>query len=96
MILRGAPYERHKSPENHEFLAKSDRLLAVRMTAQAPATLSGIPAKARAAVLLWAGPQSDFTQDDDTTTLARSLLTDLAGMPEASSGQCHVNFFRMT
>jgi hypothetical protein len=49
--------------------------------------MSGIKAKARAAVLLWAGRDSEFSGEDenDTTTLARSLLTDLAGMPDGAS-----------
>ena len=59
--------------------------LAVSITVRAPTTLSGIRAKARAAVLLWAGPRSDFIDEDDRTALARSLLTDLAGMPDSSS-----------
>jgi hypothetical protein len=43
--------------------------------------MSGIRAKARAAALVWAGPRSSFSDDEDhTTALPRSLVTDLAGI----------------
>ncbi len=50
----------------------------------APTTMSGIRAKARAAVLLWAGTEADYSDEDKRTALARSLLTDLAGMPDST------------
>jgi hypothetical protein len=59
--------------------------LAESIAGMAPTTLSGIRAKARAAVLLWAGRETDFSDDDERTALARSLLTDLAGMPDDAS-----------
>jgi hypothetical protein len=55
------------------------------IAARAPTTLEGIRAKARAAVLLWAGTDADFSYGDETAALARSLLVDLAEMPESST-----------
>ena len=61
--------------------------LANRIAFLAPTTMSGIRAKARAAVLVWDGSQSDFSDEDgdDATAHARSLLRDLAGMPDGAS-----------
>ena len=59
--------------------------LARDIASQAPTAMSGIRANARAAVLSWAGPETDFSDDDERTALTRSLLTDLAGMPDGAS-----------
>jgi hypothetical protein len=64
--------------------ATLDRLVQ-RIAAEAPTTMSGIRAKARAAVALWAGVEGDLSEGDETTILARSLLTDLARMPDEAS-----------
>jgi hypothetical protein len=70
----------------YDLAAMSVDRLANVIGLMAPTTMNGIRAKARAAVLVWAGPLSDFSDDeDDTTALARSLLTDLAGMPVGAS-----------
>ena len=68
----------------YEDAAMSVDRLAETITALAPTTMSGIRAKARAAVLLWAGRESDFSDDDERTALSRSLLTDLAGMRDGA------------
>jgi len=47
--------------------------------------MSGLWAKAHAAALLWARLASDLFDGDEMTCLARSPLTDLAGMTEVPS-----------
>jgi len=47
-------------------------------------TMAGIRAKAQASILLWAGTVAEVPGDDGTAVLARSLLNDLVGMPDAS------------
>jgi hypothetical protein len=64
--------------------ASADRLTK-KIVSLAPTTMSGIRAKAQVAVLLWAGTEADYSCEDEITVLARSLLTDLAGMPDTSS-----------
>jgi hypothetical protein len=60
--------------------------LAKHIAGEVPTTMSGIRAKARAAVLLWAGPGSDLPGDNnEMTTLVRSLVLDLAEMPDSAS-----------
>ncbi len=76
---------RDENEAGYETAAIEVDRLADRIAATAPTTLSGIRAKARAAVLLWAGPGDDFPGDDETTAIARSLLTDLAAMPDDTS-----------
>jgi hypothetical protein len=62
-----------------------DRLVR-QIAGELPTTMSGIRAKARAAVLLCAGPESELPDvDDEMTTLVRSLVLDLAGMPDSAS-----------
>jgi hypothetical protein len=50
-----------------------------------PLTISGFQAKAQAALVLWAGGEADIPSGDKATALARSLIRDLAWMPEFQS-----------
>jgi hypothetical protein len=46
-----------------------------------PETMAGIRAKAQAALMMWAGCEEDISSGDRASTLARSLIRDLAWMP---------------
>jgi hypothetical protein len=60
--------------------ATVDRLV-FEIGAVAPETMSGLQAKAQAALVLWAGGEADIPLGDKASALARSLIRDLAWMP---------------